>query len=722
MSKTIITLVGTSLLSNWLSDQLQKSQVTDEDSQKGAKEKLDAYRRHCATDDLSYASPVSEWVKALNPDLNYDALPALAAQLKNYIHSEPQKASAEVSSLSDSDLNGSRLVLVTTNTVECRVCAIALEQYYKAISSFSDGVCVTTIDGLKDSKTFPRGLTQLAAKLQELVCEVTNARNEVLINATGGFKPEAAYATLVGLLEGVPVFYRHESFKRNAKLPALPLGLDYREWSRRYPLLEAIHGRPQAQVDAYYNALPVSFQNLFDKDQDTYLLTPLGLTLLNQFRQERFGEQLREPAGLLDCLVRNDGKPDLRDFFTRLAEIGPKLWFGDKVPEMADHARYHHTNLLIIAELMLVPMMKPSDGRASLLKPEELFTLLCTIYFHDWGHVLSRLEGVDRPLLPTEVREYHHILGYERLKCQTWQKWLIEQGLCWTNNDPDKLWKDYLETIATIGLFHRQKMPLAGTEPYICQLTKEEYSPLCKRELKFENEPFCTKRAVFIAALFRIIDSLDNQWDRMGLEGEVEARAAVMENDLGTAKQRVRMAADILNGLPGAVARHAELCSKVLRAYRIITRGYGRQETDGKAGREVNADELVREMLKQVRGEHKPLVKATVCNLLEAAVSAWFKKEQPKHYLKHLCFQAPGIRTESDGNGGWEVKVSFRETEKDKIEKYKAKFNLTELPDAEKVIAGIKAEYEGKKDKNGKTKQPGVQEILKDNGVQVSYT
>ena len=50
---------------------------------------------------------------------------------------------------------------------------------------------------------------------------------ETVINATGGFKAEIAYATLVGLLFKVSVYYIHEIFQDVITMPVTPIDWDY---------------------------------------------------------------------------------------------------------------------------------------------------------------------------------------------------------------------------------------------------------------------------------------------------------------------------------------------------------------------------------------------------------------------------------------------------------------------------------------------------------------
>jgi len=71
-----------------------------------------------------------------------------------------------------------------------------------------------------------RGLRSLVATLISLIRKERAGGREVLVNATGGFKAEIAYATLVGLLFDVPVYYIHEAFQDIIEMPPTPIGWD----------------------------------------------------------------------------------------------------------------------------------------------------------------------------------------------------------------------------------------------------------------------------------------------------------------------------------------------------------------------------------------------------------------------------------------------------------------------------------------------------------------
>jgi putative CRISPR-associated protein (TIGR02619 family) len=124
--------------------------------------------------------------------------------------------------------------LIVTDTAAGRLCADVLET-----TLGSHGVRHVTRDTLPAQHTlhgdvddaygmsFVDGLVDLRERLLSFVRRTRErGRFDVLLNATGGFKPEVAVLVLVGGLVGAPVYYIHEVFKRTVFLPPLCLPHD----------------------------------------------------------------------------------------------------------------------------------------------------------------------------------------------------------------------------------------------------------------------------------------------------------------------------------------------------------------------------------------------------------------------------------------------------------------------------------------------------------------
>ncbi|MGC8544232.1 MAG: putative CRISPR-associated protein [Vulcanisaeta sp.] len=63
----------------------------------------------------------------------------------------------------------------------------------------------------------------------------------IIVNPTGGFKPESTYLTLVAMLAGIwRIIYSHESFRQIVELPTIPITIDP---DRRKALMQVIEAK-----------------------------------------------------------------------------------------------------------------------------------------------------------------------------------------------------------------------------------------------------------------------------------------------------------------------------------------------------------------------------------------------------------------------------------------------------------------------------------------------
>ncbi len=210
---------------------------------------------------------------------------------------DPVQASAETNSLSRLlrlDKPDDRLVFLCSQTEEGKLCAEALKAFYRRRGY--DGE-VVEIPGLtyREERFKVRGLRSLVAALIENIRREKKHGREVLLNATGGFKAEIAYATLVGLLFDVPVYYIHEAFSDIIEMPPAPVSWDYSlladceeffEWMQ-----EGLRATPE--VDARLRDLPPEVRLLLAEEEGFTMLSPAGEAFY-----EAYKEQLAQAAGV----------------------------------------------------------------------------------------------------------------------------------------------------------------------------------------------------------------------------------------------------------------------------------------------------------------------------------------------------------------------------------------------------------------------------------------
>lgn len=212
-------------------------------------------------------------------------------QLANYLrHTDAGKAAAETNSLSRLLQKGDHVIFLHSHTDEGKQCAEALQRHYEAQGY---GARLRDVPDLSyaESRFKMRGLRSLVATLIDLMRHERQQGRQVLINATGGFKAEIAYATLVGLLFDVPVYYIHEAFRDIIEMPPTPIGWDYTVVAECEDFFEWLESdlRPSAEVDVQLRGLPdeirYEIRLLLAEEEGYTLLSPTGEAFYEAYRE-----------------------------------------------------------------------------------------------------------------------------------------------------------------------------------------------------------------------------------------------------------------------------------------------------------------------------------------------------------------------------------------------------------------------------------------------------
>ena len=184
----------------------------------------------------SIVTNFSRKVKELPPvseDKKYG--PHLIKPLFNFVEGSPYEASAELNALRGFLGSGSvhEVHFIVTDTNVSKVCARVIEKYLKNLKIRVSGT--QPIPGYYSdaprsdemaAQNFVEGLGKLRDNLIDYIRSKRREKDiEVLINATGGFKPEIVILSLVGSLMGCRVYYIHEFFRRTIFLPPIFLAI-----------------------------------------------------------------------------------------------------------------------------------------------------------------------------------------------------------------------------------------------------------------------------------------------------------------------------------------------------------------------------------------------------------------------------------------------------------------------------------------------------------------
>jgi len=240
--------------------------------------------------------------------------------LANYLrHTPADKASAETNSLSRLLQEDDRIVFLHSDTDEGKLCAETLRSFYSNQGYQAEVVPVPDLN-YTESRFKMRGLRSLVATMIKQIQNECKAGRKVLINATGGFKAEIAYATLVGLLFNVPVYYIHEAFRDIIEMPPTPIKWDYSLIADYEKFFEWIGTdlRPSDEVERRLRGLSDRDKIhllLIDEEGYTYL-SPAGEAYYHAYR----GNILSQPGDevLLSSKARDtyqSADPSTRECF-----------------------------------------------------------------------------------------------------------------------------------------------------------------------------------------------------------------------------------------------------------------------------------------------------------------------------------------------------------------------------------------------------------------------
>lgn len=204
------------------------------------------------------------------------------------------EASAETNSLIRLLKEGDKIVFLYSDTDDAKQIVGILQKFYEKEGYTVEARLIPHLN-YKESSFKVRGLRSFVAVLTETIEHERKAGCDVLINATGGFKAEASYATLVGMLFKVPVYYLHELFKEIIAFPPIPIEWDCSLIDNHYEFFKQMRFdvRETREVDAQLNWLPLDdreriYPLLVEEEGYTYL-SPAGVAFYDEYEIVRGG-------------------------------------------------------------------------------------------------------------------------------------------------------------------------------------------------------------------------------------------------------------------------------------------------------------------------------------------------------------------------------------------------------------------------------------------------
>jgi putative CRISPR-associated protein (TIGR02619 family) len=658
-----------------------------------------------------------------------------------------RKRSAEIDSLRKKELcKNDWVVLLCSMTVDCLYSGLAVRKYLRT-KGLCERVDVEVVEGLVDAKKIDFGKVGLPSFLDVLYRYVKEGEQDhykVVLNATAGYKALVSPMTIVGLILGLEIIYLFEEGEQLVTIPPLPLHVNLPAWSQIESVVELLAGKTDYKGNRIYEDV---------KDRIEAILIARDGKLKASALVGVFRDYADKERGKPELITRTENSPLLnlltdeqKRVFERITKIGHLIWKGDRVPEMADHALRHHSDIFHLAERFFLPIFY---YKKDFLQPHELFALLCALYLHDCGHVIGGIKKTDGNflhLLPTEIRDHHHVLGYLRLKHPEERSYLghliydhlgdTKEGDSNKRKKWGNAWDNYLHAVATLGLYHRKKMrlevvgnyeffkdyPISVDKDFPCLRGRLKSSPITVFGTEIGKE-----RAALLVALLRIIDSLDEQVSRTGDINDIRFHLAQLEAE---AEVQKRQAETLKLALDETVRQKIEEHSKGLEIQ------YRKDEDKWFLPKAEEKDQAIgarafREKLESLSKDEA--TKALAFEYASAYVGHFFKKFQmgpygEKAYIRGISVNADKVdervRIKIDLNIEDDPDRLRALSEFAKVRLECGNLNMTQESDQAKYRKGmlkvLKKEYlhnEGSEEEPRRV----VKKILKNAGIELQY-
>ncbi|HIK11560.1 MAG TPA: putative CRISPR-associated protein [Oscillatoriaceae cyanobacterium M33_DOE_052] len=205
---------------------------------------------------------------------------------------QPAEASAETNSLLKIGTPEDEVVLLYTNTELGERCAKQVEFYLKGQGWQNTRSRKLSLE--QDEAQFERkGLRELVDVLVDEIEKAERQKREVIINATGGFKAEIAYTTMVGMIFQVPVKYIYQFFNQPITFPILPVtwNIDLLlEYENFFEWIDETY-RSYAEVEQRLKGIPDSDRVralILPPDDEGYVyLSPAGNILWKRVQKQK---------------------------------------------------------------------------------------------------------------------------------------------------------------------------------------------------------------------------------------------------------------------------------------------------------------------------------------------------------------------------------------------------------------------------------------------------
>ncbi|KAF2961318.1 putative CRISPR-associated protein [Fervidobacterium sp. 2310opik-2] len=189
------------------------------------------------------------------------------------------------------------IYFLVSDTKDGRKIGKILEGYFKSVKDFKfENVKVVVVEKLDDSRPQDFKIYGLKNLIKEMAKIIKLHIGNVIINATGGYKAQIAFALTLGQGLKVPVYYRFETFPEVIELEPLPIDLDHSWYFLAKNLFEEFDGRenlvPLKDVEDLYKSLPEETKIFFDiekiDDTDYIAISTMGQIYLEVVKNKLY--------------------------------------------------------------------------------------------------------------------------------------------------------------------------------------------------------------------------------------------------------------------------------------------------------------------------------------------------------------------------------------------------------------------------------------------------
>jgi putative CRISPR-associated protein (TIGR02619 family) len=198
------------------------------------------------------SSEMIQWMLSLSPEDR-----ELGAEINSI---------ASILKLNKFDFERNKLIFMVSDTEMGEKVGGILKEYFQKQKDlkFND-IEVVRIEGLDDQKPIEFKRKGLRNLVRELGKKIKEYGNRLIINATGGFKAQIAFALAIGQAVGVPVFYMFERFPQIIELPPLPLSLDSKFLLENYDMFKELKINGELEKEEFEDIFNKSYSNLPEK-------------------------------------------------------------------------------------------------------------------------------------------------------------------------------------------------------------------------------------------------------------------------------------------------------------------------------------------------------------------------------------------------------------------------------------------------------------------------